>query len=253
MNRVVEQRRVYPRPPIVEALVEFRFAQAVPLSKMRGALAGNLPHGYEKSPSVRYRIDLEAAVTGRDVRTAGKRNVEAYFFRGRSGLRLIGCRASSLSAHVLAPYPGWENFQDVVDECVAAAAPVLGSEVLKSVAVRYVDRIVIPGAAPNLQEFLTIAPRTPEGAGSILTGFSWTSETKLPATGDTMRVELRSAPPNGPEAQVVVLDLLAAHAFAGAVRLADRQLWSDIVDRLHQVQRDVFEASITAETRRLFE
>lgn len=253
MDRVVEQRRVYPRPPIVEALVEFRFADVIPVSKMRGALAGSLPTGYDKSPITRHRVDVQAAITGRTVRTQAKSAVESYFFSGQGGLSLIGCRKSSLSAHVLAPYPGWENFKDVVEDCVATASRALGASALSSVAVRYIDRIVLPGAAPSITDFLSIAPRSPVGAGAILTGFLWTTETRQPETDDTLRIELRSAPPVSPDRQAVVLDLLAGHAFNAVVRLEDRALWTAVVDRLHRTQRNAFEDAITPETRKLFE
>lgn len=74
-------RRAYPRPPIVEAVITFRFAEILASETLLAVFPGELSGQY---PSEEKRKDLR-------------------FLQSADGLRLLGCAGDILSVHVLAP------------------------------------------------------------------------------------------------------------------------------------------------------
>jgi len=223
------RRRIYPKPPIVEAVIELQFAGSVAGSLIVDALADRLRD--------KYSVDRE------------RREPQRMFLRSRDGLRVLGCGEDSLSIHVLAPYPGWESFMEQTREAVLA----LPSEArdLSSVAVRYIDRIAMPSTNVSINDFFTIMPPSPEGMPPQLAGFRVATQMVDPGERLIANLTLASAPADEDGCPVVIYDLGVQRIGQPLCSLQSSE-WISIAEALHQRQREIFEASITDRARELF-
>jgi uncharacterized protein (TIGR04255 family) len=244
-------RRVYPKPPIVEAVVEMTFTgdrkgeQA--LQALGAALAGQYP-GEHRQQEV---VEMSAEVSPDSVATAARRTPHVTFLRSADGTRLIGCGARTMSVHQLAPYGGWETFLEQIDEAVAALPNEVRKEGLDALSVRYIDRIVLPAGQQSFTDFITIMPPCPAPMPSGVAAFHVVTQTVDPADDTIALLTLASAPPTGEGNPVILYDLHFRRKGNPLCGLDDRT-WVTIVEVLHERQRDVFEASITDKLRELF-
>jgi uncharacterized protein (TIGR04255 family) len=242
-------RQVYPRPPIVEAMIEFRFAVAVPREFLFETLRSSLATRYP-AEARQDRLDVSIKTDGGE--PSAVRAPHLAFLRSNDGLRALGCGEQTLSVHVLAPYPGWESFIEQVEEALGALPEEASAGGLTAVGVRYIDTITLPGAAKSIGDYLTIMPQRPEGLPSALSAFHFATQTVDEEDGTVARLTLAAGPPTPEGAPVVIYDLSLRREGAALCGLRDAG-WRPIVEALHQRQRDVFEASITDRMREMFQ
>ena len=76
--------------------------------------------------------------------------------------RIASVGESQLTVHMLSPYIGWDHFRPMIVDALAAYREVAEPEGVTRIGLRYVNRIVIPGAVePELAEYFTIPPKFP--------------------------------------------------------------------------------------------
>jgi uncharacterized protein (TIGR04255 family) len=243
-------RQNYAKPPIVEVIMEFQLAGAVSAQQLEAAIMTGLPGVYTGRREVRERIDVAAHVTPQTVETSAKRTPHVTFLRTPNGRRVVACGENLMSVHVLAPYPGWENFIDQVIEAVGAATSVVGSTALASVGVRYIDQITFANRIVNLDEYLSIMPPSPANdVNWPLQGFNVLTQRVSP-DGIQLTLGLASAAPEDGRVGVV-LDVLARKSLPPGTTLADGS-WRAAVETLHSIQGATFEGCIKDPTRELF-
>ena len=245
-------RRIYPRPPIVEAVIDFRFTPGGSGAAMLDALAGALGEKYPGDQKKQQKVELKAELREDSVAAAARRAHHLTFLQSGDGLRLVGCGEGMLSFHVLAPYPGWESFIDQAAEAMAAVGPCLDGQAVQQAAVRYIDRISVPvddGASFN--DILTAMPTRPASMPGLLTGFHFVTQTVEPDDGTLAVLTLTSAPRDDLGRPVVVYDLTVQRAGSPLCSLAESE-WRPLVEALHHRQREIFEDSITDRLRETF-
>lgn len=231
-------RRFYPRPPIVEAIIEFRLEGDVAAADIAAALRSALSHEYSNAPA-----EPESARGGAN---------RAQFLVARDGLRLLAYGQAYMSVHVLAPYPGWESFIEQARAAVNALTGSIENVAARALAVRYVDRIQIPlEPALHLDDYLTLLPKRPAALPDLLTGFRFGSESQ-DEEGLTARILVASERPIAEGYITVGYDLMLARETTDKWLLSSTA-WEPIVEELHSRQREIFEQSITETTRELFQ
>lgn len=245
-------RRIYPRPPIIEAVIELRFASPAPADSLYAALRASLGGQFPKARRIdTVEVRTELGETGGVARAS--RRPRFRCLASEDGLRLIGCGPEALTIHVLAPYPGWENFRDQAARAAAAVGAGHGSLEIAEVVVRYIDRIELPARDPRqLEEYLTMLPSRPAALPAGTAAFSWRLDGVDVTTRTRTRLEVDFSAGIDGEPHVLFYDLTALRALAAPVRL-DSDVWWDVVEALHLVQRTTFEQSITDPMRALFE
>jgi len=250
---IAEERRIYPRPPIVEAVVEFTFQDPLPSNALLTALEDRLKERYGGKKEKQEVVRVSARIEEQHVSTSTSREEHVTFLRTTDGLRLIGCGSDLLSLHVLAPYPGWESFEEQILEAVHALPDDIRQARVSSISVRYIDRLTLPPGAESPADFLTCLPLRPAGLPSTLAAFS--VETQTADTETETFAQLRVAGAEGGDAEErfhVTYDLALQRRPREGFALADGK-WKQVVDELHLKQREVFEASITDNMRELFQ
>ena len=244
-------RRSYPRPPITEAVIDFRFPASVTGEQLLEAVKGALGGQYSGRPRPQELLEFQATLSPGGVSTAARKELHLTFLTSDDGLRLVGCGNGMLSVHVLAPYPGWEAFLEQATAAVRAAAPVVAPWGFQQIAVRYIDRMFLPiGEGISFNECLLAFPNRPAAMPENLAAFQYVTQTVDPIDGTSASIILASAPSeNGRPVVLYDLTLWRTGAPLTGVSEAD---WIPVVEELHDRQRDIFEGSITDALRETF-
>lgn len=246
----MSQRTIYPRPPIVEAVVEFNFAEAISQKLLLDALGEKLKGSYS-SRKEQTRVDASITVNSELVATETRKSTPVIFLTSADGLRLVGCAVGALSVHVLAPYPGWESFFERVLEAVDALPSSVAEAKLARVAVRYIDRIVLPPGEVRLADYLEVLPKRPPLLPESLSAMHSVTQSLDANDGTSALLTVAAIPPNSKEGSTeVVYDLLLQRG--GDLGTLAESNWRQVVDVLHTRQRDIFEDSVSEKTKELF-
>ena len=248
------KRRIYPNPPIVESVIEFRFEPRGSGAELSEAIRSALSGTYDaEETATQDRIEAEVSVAGGGVAAAATRTPHITFLRSASGHRLLGCGSGSLSVHALAPYPGWESFIAQAEEAVEALpANVVDSPVLV-LSIRYIDRIEIPARSGGFADYVSVLPPRPEGMPPILSGCHYVTHATDPRDGTRAQLTVASTPADpAAKGPALLYDLALQRSGQPLCRfLLDS--WRPLLEEMHTRQRQIFEQSITERTRELFQ
>src|SRR5262249_241724 len=184
------KRRQYRNPPIEEAICEIRFAPG-PVTEFTAPARfyETLKEIYPGQP--RYQ-QLMAAEIGVHVQPPGsqmamRQEGSKVLFPSEDGRHLVGLGMNLLSIHGLKPYSGWEEFRSRIAQAIEAYQNAARPAGVTRIAARYVNRIQVQAAGPNVAEYLTVAPRLPGGLPIELGAFV----TQLEATYTDQGAQLR--------------------------------------------------------------
>ena len=177
----------YRRPPLIEALVDFQFAQPVSIQAV-GRVITALRPTYPLFDDVReYSLAVDS-VSGKATVNAGRVGSRVF---SPDAASIVISRTNGCAAARLAPYLGWQDLREaaklVWDKTVAEAPQAK----LNRVGVKFLNRFDIPdeaGLAP-LAEYLTVFAVAP------------TAQLK---SIDHFNVQVDMASPNVPDARVVI-------------------------------------------------
>lgn len=247
------ERRIYPKPPIVEAIIELRFAGQVDRQALVDAMVKHHGEDYSGQRRAQEFVKVTAAVLPESAAAEVQRIPHADFLTSPSGLRVIGCRDNVLSFHVLAPYPGWENFRDHVRDVLSRLPKGIADLGVEALAVRYIDRIVLPepGASPG--KFFLLLAGLPNLGPSNVAALHFLLERSDPDSGLETALMLRGDNPESDGRPAFVFDFLAVQKTPAGLKAGDESAWWPTVEILHKLQRESFEASITEPCRELFQ
>lgn len=243
--------RTYPNPPIQEALVEFKFADD---GRWNWTYPGRywelVREEYDGSPRSEQTIAVNAQQRARAVSTRAIAGVGRVFLTRSTDAGLLGLAPDSCSVHVLRPYPGWSEFRPRVERALEAYEQLDAEILISRIAVRYVNRIVIPGDQLNLAEWFTSSPTLPEGVSQSMTALMSRVETGY-EDGARLAITLATVQHEKPGEHAFLLDLDLSFVPESPVPISTGVY--DIVESLHEREGSAFEAMITDATRELFQ
>jgi uncharacterized protein (TIGR04255 family) len=247
-------RRIYPNPPIVEAVIEFRVGSQMTGAELARSLRDKLAHTYDAAEMrAQDLVQAHVSVEGGGVAAASKRQPHFTFLQSASGHRLLGCGPGVLSVHTLAPYPGWESFLAQATEAVTALPGPLAETPVRTVGVRYIDRITLPDDEDvPLGEYITVLPPRPIHMPDALVGCHYVTQSSDPSDGTFAQLTV-SSPPMTPDGKAYLLYDLLLNRTGETLCTFEVDSWVPIVEGLHARLREIFEESITDRTRELFQ
>ncbi|MCA9182225.1 MAG: TIGR04255 family protein [Planctomycetales bacterium] len=244
-------RRIYPKPPIVEALMEFRFMSAVDARSLAEQLRDRLGERYDAPVTQFDLFQLQAtAHAGGGMSTAATRQPDMFFLSSASGHRRIGCGSSVLTIHTLAPYPGWESFVEQAADAIAALPASVAEAQVGVLAIRYIDLIRLP-LGEAIVDYIPIVPPCPAAMPPHITNYQYLTQTQDPDDGTTVQLMVAMAPSPTEEDHALWLDLALTKRVNGMSFL--ELAWLPEMEILHGRLRDIFETSITDAARELFQ
>ncbi len=247
-------RRTYKNAPIEEAIVEFRFKPDPDWDlTIYGKLAEQpeIKNAYRGKP--RQQKTMEAALR------TGPEQAPSFAVRegpGRFQLvnddatQLLSLAPDTLSISLLRPYSSWHNFRSRVEAALKAYQEVAKPKAVTRMGVRYINKIVLPlkDEAIKLDSYFICGPPAAPGLPRKLGGFMSRGEY---IHDDGVKLFLTQASVEAPENFfAVLLDLDVIWEGSEASDLASAM---SIIDDLHDREGQAFEATITDETRAVFD
>lgn len=222
----------------------------MPQNELLQALEHELGADYQ-GRQYQDHFELAAELGPQQISTSARRQRHMTFMSSGDGLRLLGCGDQLLTVHVLAPYPGWENFREATLEAVGALPEETRSNGVSSIGLRYIDQIMLPPDKTELTDYFTIVPTLPPEMPPQLRGFHWVTLTTDPEDGLTTHLTVAGAP-GRPGERPVLFDLTVEQGGNPLCSLVSED-WITKLDELHVRLRDIFESAITETTRELFQ
>lgn len=241
--------RKYSKDPIIEVVCEFRF---MPDTHWDSVIPGLIYERVRDTFSKRRPTQRFGLLVTED---AQEKVPEVHFSDVIQLLRADEKAFLQIGRHLLSvnhlnPYPGWEGFLPLIDKGFRAYRDSAEPRGLQRIGLRYINRIEIDRSPVELAEFFNFRPYVgsdlPQDHGPFLTGVQFPFENSR----DTLRLQLTSAEVETADHSAFILDLDYFTSQVEAVPLDNVPEW---VDNAHSQIERIFEASITDDTRRLFD
>lgn len=247
---------IYARPPVLEAICEFRFE---PGAHWDGALPGLVyTEVRDEFPKRRDQRDVQLGFRPGD--DASTHQIQSAVQHRMQFLRedersLIQIGRDLLVVNQLRPYPTWADFRAIIDRALGAYRKVVAPVGFRRIGLRYINRLEIPFPEDEdsleIEDYIQVVPRVPEVLPQAFA--RWLQRTEILYEADNGVLALMSGSvddvPERPEARFL-LDLDFRTLDPQRVDLDDVLAW---IDRAHEHVETAFEASITDRSRRLFQ
>lgn len=236
--------RSYPNPPIIEAVVEFKFP-AAPAKTVEQVLRERLGTTYELV-NAQDLVEAHFAVDAQSVMTSAKRTYLRTVLVSSLGTRMLTCADGALGVHVLRPYPGWSNFLDQITEAVDALPEGIRQGPLEAIALRYINQFMLDGTGLPFDGFLSTTPaRVSEAEPVDLIEHQSFTRSFEPESQTT--VDLRTVILSGPST-LLGLDILVHRKLD--CPFSD---WHGVLAGMHERENQIFEDCITDAARERFQ
>jgi uncharacterized protein (TIGR04255 family) len=162
-----------PKAPIIEAVIDLRAALAPTL---------NVEKLQEAHPTIRHdypQMKTQRSWVGQMMQAAGKPPTQAmrdlgitgYEFSSADGKYVAQFRRDGFSFSRLAPYTSWEDVFSRAATLWKVFYELTQPIEVNRIAVRTINRILLPVPVSNLSKYLTAPPSIPPGTPNELLGF----------------------------------------------------------------------------------
>ncbi|HVY82088.1 MAG TPA: TIGR04255 family protein [Steroidobacteraceae bacterium] len=158
------------RAPITEAIVEVqvRFGDdraPETFERLAEALARDYPQK-ELRRRLQVQFDLAANKVDPSEGTLG------YLFRSRDGAQVVQSTREGFSFSRLTPYENWNAMFGEAWRLWLVYREMFAPISVRRLSVRYINRLNLPGPELDFDDYLTSAPRLPEGMGYGVSSFT---------------------------------------------------------------------------------
>lgn len=173
MNDQPQEFPHLPNAPITEAIIDFRVKQqdGFDVGKF-AALRPKLEWAYPKWEEKKLlEFGIQQEVGKQRVQSFNDLGVQGHFFRSADGTKVAQFRRDGFTFNRLKPYTSWDEVfaeaSHLWNIYVETAAP---SEVSR-IAVRYINRVLLPLPLGEFAQYLTAPPALPSGVPKLISGF----------------------------------------------------------------------------------
>lgn len=173
-----------------------------------------------------------------------------YRFESADGLDIFQARIDGFTLNRLAPYRSWDELRDRAREIWEVYKTTAAPLAITRAAVRYINRIDIPSAQVNLNDYLLTVPEVGSGLSQGLSGFFMQLNCPQPDIDSTLLINEALLPRSTPGMTSVLLDfdLFRNHTWP----IEDEEAVWSFLEVLRERRTRAFEASITDAARELF-
>ncbi len=243
----------YAKPPLVEAVCEFRLSDD---TKWDLTVAGLLYEKLRNSfPNKEQRLfqQLEVVQSPEEFQQKQKTEERALFFNeDRSAFVQVGARM--LAINCLRPYPEWPGFRGYINQGLTALKEIVEVKGVKRLGLRYINRIEIPNDVDSgtvkLETYFDCRPFLGSRLPQELAGFLLGVLLPFEAGRDNCKIVLSGAVAEKPNHQAFSLDIDYSTIAPLAVPPDKIGEWIEIAHRNLEI---AFEGCINDSLRILFE
>lgn len=235
----------YDAPPIIEAVVQLRFAEPVSksvfkklLKRLKREYANELPQ-IAKGASIDFETEKTSFSTEQQSKLSSQDEADVL---------VVG--EAVLSWSRLAPYEDWQSLWERVKREVQIAHDLTGFRKLARIGVRYINRIDVPseGEIARYENYLTINLTLPPLCEAV-NNYGWRFEREFPELGLRAIVQSAVVAPEIPRHAAFLLDIDVGAMQDLPTRLDELE---PFLGKMRKLKNDIFELSITPEARASF-
>lgn len=243
--------RRYRNPPVVEALCEIYFADSAWDDTVPGAFYERIKRDF---PQKRQRNIQQAEIAlGPSELKAGVRHLPPWMqFVSHEKHRMVQIAQNLLVVNQLQPYPHFEEWEPEVYRALSIYRELAQPKNAARLGLRYINRVVIPGARVQMEDYFTIYPNLPPGLSDTHGSSLVRVEVPQIEHGHAVLITFGTAASETrkQDEQVFMLDLYDILQLEGSLEDID---FKEEVQRAHNNLVVAFENSITDRLRGLFE
>lgn len=241
--------RLYKNAPVIEALCEFKFQ---PESKWDYTIPGLIYEKVraqfpERKQENLLAFEFEPQEKGIHQRVKGP-GIKMQFRRA-DGKALVQVAPNLLAVNQLKPYPTWPEFRKMILEAYSTYIEVAQPNGIERIGLRYINQIDVPEKSFAIERYLHTFPHFPRGYPEDYSNLLLRAEFPYETEQEVLILILASALSNEGEFSRFILDI--DYGMPKIVEMALKEI-DERLERAHTRIEQVFEASITDETRRLF-
>jgi uncharacterized protein (TIGR04255 family) len=240
----------YKKPPIVEAVIAISFSTPLDL-KTIDAFARKRKSRFpriEDMIQVTAEINTQMRQADSNVRKFGRKLTSA------DSTHVIIITQGQIAICHLNPYANWNELSDEAHENWDVLVSLLKRKEVSHVSTRFVNRIDIPlvkGERIDLDKYFNVGIKFPICAREMSVDLFSFNSSLIHESGKYKYVlQMSSSPSPLLDHASFIIDIDIATT--GVAPLKEDKLW-ELIGSLRQLKNDLFEACITAETRKLFQ
>jgi uncharacterized protein (TIGR04255 family) len=241
--------RRYAKAPITEAIIDLRVKQA-PGVTVRDLLRCHANE--EKNYPGRRELNLNVGhfEVGPRVTASATAQHLGFIFTSEDEKQVYQARLDGFAMSRLAPYESWEPFRDEARRLWNVYRQAMKPARVERIAVRYINRLDIPGPRVELKDYLRTSPEIAPGLPQSLDGFFMQLQLPVEDIHGRLLVNetiIESAKP-GIVAVVLDIDLFRTEDLPQE----EAGIWQ-LFEAFRQRKDEFFEACITDKARELFD
>jgi uncharacterized protein (TIGR04255 family) len=244
--------RLYQKPPLIEALCEFQFADAD--SEWDWTIPGLVYQQIKEqfpikrhAPTVEFEVQAEPDQVSQ--RLKGGLGRMQFLRTDKTALVQVGPQL--LAVNQLRPYPHWSRFKPLILDTLEIYRQVARPAGFKRIGLRYVNQIQLPSDEVELSTYFNFGPRLPAPiASDPIRSLLLRVDLGQASHRGHLILTLASAPREDQGDPTLILDLDFATTSAANVTLDGIDDW---IEQAHDRIETAFEASITDRLRARFE
>jgi uncharacterized protein (TIGR04255 family) len=242
--------RKYLKPPLEEAVCEFRFTEDTPWDMtIPGLLYDKIKDTFPIKEKRKYqesliRQDKDGAIQEVSVN-------DAMGFLSLDKKAQINLRNNCFSINYLKPYPTWGEVLPVVERVYYEVQGLIHIEGISRLGLRYINRIVLPDEKHiSLSKYFEFGLRLGEGLPKNMTGFSASAILEMPDGSNACLVRMARAAEDPLGENTILLDMDFYSKSPLSVEPDHAIEW---VKNAHDQVEKIFENCINDRLRAIFE
>ncbi len=154
-----------------------------------------------------FKMEFKVAPGKEPKQEISSPGIDGLMFRSKSKPTVYQARRDGFIASWLKPYPEWETFQADAVACWERYAHAVGSPILHSVVLKFINRMDFPASDFSAKRYFTTHPTPPPKLGWEVGNFVQQAEYLVPGTAYAVQTVLTRAFDAAPELMAFVLDI----------------------------------------------
>jgi uncharacterized protein (TIGR04255 family) len=236
-----------PRPPIQEAIFDFRLSFVTPPSRsdfsaLSDALRTKYPHQEDLS---RHRLQL--TIESGNSHTSQASAFAGIKFQSEDKTFVFQAQTDGFTLSKLPPYQSWEDLIEEAKEIWLHYAKFMKPQSVHRVACRYINQFEVAVGSFELSEYLVSAPEIPSGLPQAVNRYFLQQE--IPAGDGAVVILTHALQPSTPATVAFILDV---DVFKNSTYDVGKEEWWQDLEALRILKNQFFFMSITEKTKELF-
>jgi len=240
----------YRKPPIIEALCEFRFVAHQPWDlTIPGLIYERVKEGFpDREQKVGVGVQFIPTEKGIEQRVEPAPPRIQFYRSDRSALMQVA--PDVLAVNQLQPYPTWREFKPMILDALKVYREVANPRGLNRIRLRYINKIEFNAETIELSEYFDFYPYLSKMLPQIHTNFVSRVEIPYSNDRDRMLITISNAPLEDSGKISILLDLDYVMGKPEALEIDATEEW---LEQSHSHIEETFESCIKGKSRALFE